>query len=234
LKFKRLIVGSIFKSGRNFSGKKISGNKGFLKKRNISIIDFNRKWSNKIAICLNIVKDSNRSCYTSLIKYSNGSYSYILSSHEMKPGYFLFSSIKPLKFINLKKICCSVILKYLNYSSIFFNVELYENTGCKYSKSAGTFCTLLNLNFEKNTAKITLPTGEIKTISIYCFVTLGRASNINHKLEFFTKAGYFRNKGFRPKVRGVAMNPIDHPHGGRTKTSSPEFTPWGKIAKKNK
>jgi large subunit ribosomal protein L2 len=152
----------------------------------------------------------------------------------LKPGNFLFSSIKPLKFIFLQKICCSVILKYLSYSSIFFNIELFENTGGKYSRSAGTFCTLLNLNFEKNLAKIILPTGKIKTISIYCFVTLGRASNISHKLEFFTKAGFYRNKGFKSNVRGVAMNPVDHPHGGRTKTSSPEFTPWGKIAKKNK
>jgi large subunit ribosomal protein L2 len=104
-------------------------------------------------------------------------------------------------------------------------MELFENEGFKYSRSAGTFCSLLNLNFEKNNAKIVLPSGEIKIISIYCFVTLGRASNINHKLEFYTKAGYSRNKGFRSNVRGVAMNPVDHPHGGRTKTSSPEFTP---------
>jgi large subunit ribosomal protein L2 len=71
-------------------------------------------------------------------------------------------------------------------------------------------------------------------VSIFCFVTLGRSSNINHKKEFFTKAGFYRKKGYRPSVRGVAMNPVDHPHGGRTKTSSPEYTPWGKIAKFNK
>ena len=229
-----MIIGNVFSSGRNFSGKKVVGNKNFLNKRNLSIIDFNRKWSTNVALCLNISKDTNRSCYTALIKYSNGSYSYILASHELKPGNFLFSSIKPLKFIFLQKICCSVILKYLNYSSIFFNIELFENTGGKYARSAGTFCSLLNLNFEKNTAKIVLPTGKIKTISIYCFVTLGRSSNIFHKLEFYTKAGYYRNRGFKSNVRGVAMNPVDHPHGGRTKTSSPEFTPWGKIAKRNK
>lgn len=229
-----MTVGNIFKSGRNFSGKKIIGNKSHINNRSIHLIDLNRKWSNNIAVCLKINKDSNRSCYTALIKYSNGSYSYVLASHELKPGNFLFSSIKPLKFIKLQKSCCSVILKYLNYSAIFFNVELFENEGFKYSRSAGTFCSLLNLNFEKNNAKIVLPSGDIKIISIYCFVTLGRASNINHKLEFYTKAGYFRNKGFRPNVRGVAMNPVDHPHGGRTKTSSPEFTPWGKIAKRNK
>ena len=134
-------------------------------------------------------------------------------------------AILGLYMLRIKKICCSIILRYLNYSSIFFNVEIFINTGCKYARSAGTFCKLLNLNFEKNTAKIILPTNNIKTISMFCFATLGRASNINHKFEFLTKAGFNRNKGFKSNVRGVAMNPIDHPHGGRTKTSSPELTP---------
>ena len=70
-----------------------------------------------------------------------------------------------------------------------------------------------------------LPTGLVRIISIFCTGTLGRASNISHKNEFFVKAGYSRNNGVRPSVRGVAMNPVDHPHGGRTKTSSPEVTP---------
>lgn len=64
-------------------------------------------------------------------------------------------------------------------------------------------------------------------------VSLGRASNIFYKNQFFSKAGYNRNLGIRPSVRGVAMNPVDHPHGGRTKTNSPEVTPWGKVTKKN-
>jgi large subunit ribosomal protein L2 len=81
------------------------------------------------------------------------------------------------------------------------------------------------LDFEKDIARIQLPTNLIKITSIFCKVTLGRSSNINHKKEVFTKAGYFRNLGVRPTVRGVAMNPVDHPHGGRTKTSSPEITP---------
>jgi len=83
----------------------------------------------------------------------------------------------------------------------------------------------LSLNLDKNIAKVVLPTGLVKIVSIFCKVTLGRASNINHQNEFFSKAGYFRNLGVRPSVRGVAMNPVDHPHGGRTKTNSPETTP---------
>jgi len=106
--------------------------------------------------------------------------------------------------------------------------------GGKYSRSAGTFCKLVSVNLEKNYAKIILPTGNLKIISIYCLVSLGRSSNIFYKNQFFSKAGYKRNLGIRPSVRGVAMNPIDHPHGGRTKSNSPEVTPWGKIAKKNR
>jgi large subunit ribosomal protein L2 len=97
--------------------------------------------------------------------------------------------------------------------------------GSKYSRSAGTFCKIISMNFDKDLVKVQLPTGIIKIISMYCLVTLGRASNFYHKKEFFTKAGFYRNLGFRPSVRGVAMNPVDHPHGGRTKTNSPELTP---------
>ena len=121
----------------------------------------------------------------------------------------------------------------MNYNVIFFNLELQPNTGSKYSRSAGTFCKLISINLDKNYAKIVLPTGKIKIISIYCLVSLGRSSNIFYKNQFFTKAGYNRNLGIRPSVRGVAMNPVDHPHGGRTKTNSPEVTPWGKVTKRN-
>jgi large subunit ribosomal protein L2 len=143
----------------------------------------------------------------------------------LRPGNLTFSTIRPRRFSFKYKSGCNVILRYLTYGAIFFNVEVLLSNGGKYARSAGTFCKLLNLNFEKDIAKIILPTGLIKFISIFCNVTLGRASNINHNNEFFGKAGYFRNKGVRPSVRGVAMNPVDHPHGGRTKTNSPEMTP---------
>jgi large subunit ribosomal protein L2 len=116
-------------------------------------------------------------------------------------------------------------LKYMDYTHPFFNVELFVGHGGKYSRSAGTFCKILAFNLDKDIIKISLPSGSFKIVSQYCLVTLGRASNIEHQKEFFCKAGYFRNTGFRPQVRGVAMNPVDHPHGGRTKSNSPEVTP---------
>jgi large subunit ribosomal protein L2 len=113
----------------------------------------------------------------------------------------------------------------MDYTQPFFNVELFKGTGGKYARAAGTFCKILAFNLDKDIIKISLPSGTTKIVSQYCFVTLGRVSNIQHQKEFFCKAGYYRNLGFKSKVRGVAMNPVDHPHGGRTKSNSPEVTP---------
>lgn len=122
----------------------------------------------------------------------------------------------------------------MDYTQPFFNIELFVGQGGKYARSAGVFCKILAFNLDKDVIKILLPSGLTKILSQYCLVTLGRVSNIQHNNEFFCKAGYYRNLGFKSKVRGVAMNPVDHPHGGRTKSNSPEVTPWGKIAKCNK
>ena len=122
----------------------------------------------------------------------------------------------------------------MDYKSIFFNVEINEPFGGKYSKAGGTYCKIISLNYDRNLVKIILPTGTIKILSMFNLATVGRSSNIFNLNTFFSKAGYKRLMGFRPNVRGVAMNPVDNPHGGRTKTNSPELTPWGKIAKKGK
>ena len=107
----------------------------------------------------------------------------------------------------------------------FFNIEINEPFGGKYCKSAGTYSKIISLNFDKNLVKVVLPTGVIKVLSMFNIVTLGRASNLNNFNNFYSKAGFNRNIGYRPNVRGVAMNPVDNPHGGRTKTNSPELTP---------
>lgn len=146
----------------------------------------------------------------------------------------MFSTILPTRFSLPYKSGCNVILRYLDYKSIFFNIEINEPYGGKYSRSAGTFCKILSFNYDRDLVKIILPTGTIKILSMFNVATIGRASNIYNLNTFFSKAGYKRSLGFRPNVRGVAMNPVDNPHGGRTKTNSPELTPWGNIAKKGK
>lgn len=227
-------VGKINNSGRNNSGKITVRHKSRGKKKKIDLIDFSRKWTTKIAVCISLNKDNIRTCFTALIKYSNGTYSYVLAANSLKIGEFIFSTIRPSSFSYRYKDGCTIILRNSFYTYLFFNLQINLSKNGQYARSGGTFCKAISINLIKNTARILLPTGIIKIISIFCSATLGRASNINHNREFFIKAGFSRNKGIRPTVRGVAMNPVDHPHGGRTKTSSPEYTPWGKIAKFNK
>jgi large subunit ribosomal protein L2 len=192
-------------------------------------------WSSNLAMSLNILKNPLGSAFISLIKYSNGTFSYILAASNLKPGFLTFSTIKPSIFVlQYNDLSCNILLKYMDYTHPFFNVELFVGQGGKYARAAGTFCKILAFNLDKDIIKILLPSGNTKIVSQYCLVTLGRSSNLFHQKEFFCKAGYYRHLGFKSKVRGVAMNPVDHPHGGRTKTNSPEVTPWGKIAKFNK
>jgi large subunit ribosomal protein L2 len=92
---------------------------------------------------------------------------------------------------------------------------------------------MIQFNLEKKLSFVQLPTKKTFWVSWYCVGTSGRASNIESNKQFLTKAGINRHKNIRPTVRGVAMNPVDHPHGGRCKTNSPEVTPWSRIAKFN-
>lgn len=159
------------------------------------------------------------------MKYSDGTYSYILAPHKFTSGLFVFTTtVIPTFFVKYTP-GCHVLIRYLTYTSIFYNIELNFLSIPKYCRSAGTFCILIYLDFIKDLARIQLPSGIQKIISIFCMATIGRASNIYHKNEFLTTAGFNRKKGIKPVVRGVAMNPVDHPHGGRTKTNSPEVTP---------
>ena len=229
-----MFVGQKNNSGRNNSGKIVNLDCGSGLKVKSAKVDFIRRWSKKISLCIHVTKDKTRSCFLALIKYSNGTFSYILAASKLKPGNLVFSTIIPPRFSLPYTPGCNVILRYLDYKSIFFNVEINEPYGGKYCRSGGTYCKIISLNFERDLVKITLPTGSIKILSMFNTVTVGRASNFQNMNQFFSKAGYFRKLGYRPSVRGVAMNPVDNPHGGRTKTNSPELTPWGNIAKKGK
>ena len=127
-----------------------------------------------------------------------------------------------------------MFLLNLQAQTIFFNLEIIPGNGAKYSRTAGTYCTLISTDLHKITSKIQLPSLSVIVVPTTCLVTLGRCSNIYKNTCIVGNAGFNVRKGHRPSVRGVAMNPVDHPHGGRTKTNSPELTPWGKIAKFNK
>lgn len=124
-----------------------------------------------------------------------------------------------------------VFLKNLNIGSIFYNVCCKTKNKSIYARSPGTYCILLSADEINSLYRVQLPSGLVVLLDGNSSVVLGRNSNIWKYKEIVGKAGRNVIRGFKSSVRGVAMNPVDHPHGGRTKTNSPEKTPWGKIAK---
>ena len=168
------------------------------------------------------------------MKFSNGSYSYVLNTYGFSVGMFTSFFNKNFIFSTKYSIGNVVFLKNLEVGSIFYNVCNINNNKSLYARSPGTYCILLSSNIIERTITIQLPSGCSVNIDLNFFATLGRNSNIWRFKEIVGKAGRNVIRGFKPSVRGVAMNPVDHPHGGRTKTNSPEKTPWGKVTKFNK
>lgn len=125
-----------------------------------------------------------------------------------------------------------MLLKYLSKYSIFSNVCICGFR--KFALSNGTYCQVLESFFDFNIVKVTLPSKKTKIVSGWGFVLLGRNSQEDYMYNRLGKAGISTLFGKKPKVRGVARNPVDHPHGGRTKTNQPEVSIWGWVAKRNK
>lgn len=197
-------------------------------------VDFKRRSTTKLALIVNNTKNSNRNALVSLIKYSHGGYSYILTALGFINGFWTQSFNKPERFCYKYVVGCAVFLKHIPNQSMFFNVEVREGVGGKLARAAGTYCFLIQMNHDTNMAFIRIPSGLRMRISAYCLVVLGRSSNPLFYKTIVGKCGNNIKKGFKSKVRGVAMNPVDHPHGGRTKTNSPEVSLWGKVTKFNK
>ena len=130
---------------------------------------------------------------------------------------------KPQVFITL----IATVQQYRRIS----NIELWPGKGIQYARSAGTWGKITNRDFNNYTAVAYLPSGVRKIVSIFSLVVPGRCAGIDKRLIKNTKSGFWRSFGFKPTVRGVAMNPIDHPHGGRTKSIKYPRTPWGKTTK---
>lgn len=189
------------------------------------MVDLYRRFSTNWAICINITYDTNRTAHIALIKYINGTYSYILSPQGMFYGNIVKSCQDHKFYTRGYRIGYAVFIHNIGINAVFFNIELEPNEGGKYARAAGTYGMVIRQDKEKGLTFIKLPTGRIVILLDYCVVTLGKASNPDHKREITGKAGLNRHRGIRPTVRGVAMNPVDHPHGGRTKTNSPEVTP---------
>ena len=217
-------------AGRNNTGKVTILSKGPKIKSNYIFQDFIKNWNKNLYYISSFLSWKKK--IICLIKFINGSYSYTPLAYGSYVGQILNTTNLPNRFWLKISPGHTVILKFLKKFSIFFNLSLNNKT--IYAKSAGTFCQLISSNFDTNLGRILLPSGLQIFINLYIFVTVGRSSNIFNKKIIYGKAGFLKFKGKKPKNRGVARNPVDHPHGGRTKSNSPEKSPWGWVAKNNK
>jgi len=231
---KRLVKGLKKTGGRNNQGRITTRHKGGGHKRLYRIIDFKGRLGKEGKI-ESIEYDPNRSARIALIVYSDGVRSYILAPDKIKVGDKIKcgaeSDMKPGNRLAFKDIPEGLQV---------YNIETSPEKGGKLVRSAGTFATLM-VKSEKY-AQVKLPSGEVRLFDLKCMATVGQVSNPEYKYVSIGKAGRNRRLGKRPTVRGIAMNPVDHPHGGGEGRSKGHLSqsPWGwptkgyKTRKKNK
>ena len=169
---------------------------------------------------------------SSLNKYTTGSFYVKPYIHGSSPGQLNFTSNLSKNFWPNNYPGNYILLKFLSKYSICSNI--FINFNRRYALANGTYCQILDFLHDFNLVKVILPSKQIKFISGWNFALSGKNSIVDFKDVFLGKAGFRKLSGKKPKVRGVARNPVDHPHGGRTKTNQPEVSIWGWVAKKNK
>ena len=225
-KIKRLIKGFQRSNGRNHQGKITVRHRGGGHKRLYRKINFNRSFELKGCVS-KILYDPNRSANIAYIQDKEQS-NLILAPEGLILNDFIESS--PTAEL---KIGNALPLKYIPIGSLIHNISLYPNSKGQLIRSAGTSAQLIQ-KINNKYAKIRLTSGELKLVLLSCYATLGVVSNINHKKIQLGKAGRSRWLNRRPVVRGVAKNPVDHPHGGgegKTSGGRPSVSPQGKITK---
>jgi large subunit ribosomal protein L2 len=215
------------KGGRNNLGRITTRHHGGGHKKRYRIIDFKRNKFDIPAKVASIEYDPNRSARISLLHYADGEKRYILAPQGLKVGDKILSGqsvdIKPGNAMPLKNIPVGTTLH---------NVELKPGKGGQMARSAGSSAQLVGR--DDNYAQLKLRSGVIRRVRVECLATIGVVGNADHMNVSLGKAGRARWKGVRPTVRGVAMNPVDHPHGGgegRTSGGRHPVTPWGKPTK---
>ena len=224
---KSLSLGLNKKGGRNNSGRITMRRKGGGAKRLYRLIDFKRNKSDIKGIVERIEYDPNRTAFIALVKYEDGEKSYILAPQRIKVSDTIISSsssdIKPGN---------AMPFTGMPIGTIVHNVELKRGKGGQIARAAGSYAQFVGR--DGNYAQLRLSSGEMRLVRQECMATVGAVSNPDNSNQNFGKAGRNRNKGIRPSVRGVVMNPIDHPHGGgegRTSGGRHPVTPWGKPTK---
>lgn len=220
---KSLLVKLKKTGGRNNFGRITSRHIGGGHRQKYRIIDFRRNKLDIPAKVASIEYDPNRSARIALLNYVDGEKRYILAPVGLKVGDTIVSSpsadIKPGNALPLRAIPLGTIIH---------NIELKIGKGGQLARSAGSFAQLMAK--EGKYAQVKLPSGEVRMVLLDCCATIGQVGNLDHENVSIGKAGRSRWLGRRPKVRGVAMNPVDHPHGGgegRTSGGRHPVTPWG-------
>lgn len=220
---KSLLVTLKKSGGRNSNGRITSRHQGGGHKQKYRVIDFRRDKRSIPATVAGIEYDPNRSARIALLNYADGEKRYILAPLDLKVGDVVISGpeadIKPGNSLPLRSIPLGTVIH---------NIELKIGKGAQLARSAGTFAQLMSK--EGKYSQVKLPSGEVRLVLQDCYATIGQVGNTDHENVNIGKAGRSRWLGRRPKVRGVAMNPVDHPHGGgegRTSGGRHPVTPWG-------
>jgi len=221
---KSLVEGLKKSGGRNSNGRITSRHRGGGAKRRYRKIDFKRTKDGIPAKVATVEYDPNRSAYIALLHYADGEKSYILAPSQIEVGSVVHSGpgsdIRPGNCLALGE---------MPVGTTVHNVELKPGQGGKLSRSAGTAIQLVAK--EGDFVTLRLPSSEMRMVRAECRATIGTLSNAEHQNVKIGKAGRNRHKGKRPQTRGIAMNPVDHPHGGGEAHKTPgghPVTPWGK------
>jgi len=212
-------------SGRNFNGHITVRHKGGGTRKMYRIIDFKRMKDAIPGKVATLEYDPNRSARIALINYRDGEKRYILAPAGLKVGDTVESGANA----DIKNGNC-LPLKNIPVGTIIHNIELRPGQGGKLVRSAGGAAQLMAKETEY--AQVRMPSGEVRQVLAVCRATVGQLGNLEHENEIIGKAGRQRHRGVRPTVRGIAMNPVDHPHGGgeaRSTSGRPPTTPWGQM-----
>ena len=199
--------------GRNSQGRRAMRYSGGGNKTKYRIIDFKRNKHNVPATVATIEYDPNRTAFIALLNYADGEKRYILAPQGLEVGGTVMSGENAVP-----EVGNALTLKNMPLGTVVHNIELQPGRGGAIARSAGTYAQLANK--EERYAVLKMPSGELRKVLITCMATVGTVSNSDHQLQSMGKAGRNRWKGIRPRVRGVAMNPVDHPMGGGEGRSS--------------
>jgi large subunit ribosomal protein L2 len=227
---KTLVEGLTGKGGRSNNGRVTVRFRGGGAKKLYRMVDFKRRKWDMPATVERLEYDPNRTAFIALIKYGDGELAYIIAPQRLRAGDVVIAGekcdVKPGNAMPLRS---------MPVGTIIHNVELKPLKGAQMARSAGTYAQLVGR--DAGYAQIRLGSGELRMVLDGCMATVGAVSNADHMNETLGKAGRVRHMGFRPHVRGVAMNPVDHPHGGgegKTSGGRHPVTPWGKPTKGRK